>query len=155
VAPDSGGSGLPAPGARSFCCPECGKVTTDRAAAQSLYCPACQHYTGVCGAGRTVKFLAGILPHTGGADWRHFCVRAGDGGRWLVITADNLAGAGTATVTVLCTPHRDALAQLAAAGWVHAQQIGYAPRQLRGLAAWWYRMLPGWLGARAPAGRHG
>ena len=133
----------PAPGTRLFSCPRCGTVTRDRAAAENLYCPACQAYTGLCGAGRRLRFIAGILPSAGAADWRHFCPRPGDGGYWLVISADNLAAVGSGTDTVLCGSHRDALLQMRGAGWIHARPLQPAPPRPGGLARLFCSLLPG------------
>lgn len=77
--------------------------------------------TGLCGAGSKIRLIAGLISHTGGADWYHPCTQAGDGGTWHIIDPD-----GREVDTALCVPHVRALEEMLATlhgGWFWAWPI--------------------------------
>lgn len=93
-------------GASTLACPYCGLRSRDPVEAQFGYCPKCQEFTGLCGAGRRVV-CPDIMTKT---SWHHPCTSIG------VATWEIAVDKGSC-VTVLCQVHDSQLAT-ESANWI-------------------------------------
>jgi len=90
----------------TWTCLGCGLPVTDLAAAGLGFCPRCQDFTGLCGAGRRLV-CPDVMTWT---TWHTPCTSRG-AAAWLI-------GDGTAQRALLLCPEHDAQLRAGQAGWI-------------------------------------
>ncbi len=90
----------------TWACPGCELPVTDLVAAGVGFCPNCQEFTGLCGAGRKI-ICPDVMTWT---TWHTPCTSRG-------VTAWQIADGGTQRVLLLCPQHDEQL-RVGQAGWI-------------------------------------